>query len=45
MKKKKNRFFLFCCSLWPGAGELYLGFMKTGLSLLGIFALSVVVVS
>lgn len=45
MRKKKNRFLLFCCSIWPGAGEMYLGFMKMGLSLLAIFSLSVVVVS
>ncbi|MCM1040733.1 MAG: hypothetical protein NC314_13510 [Roseburia sp.] len=45
MRKKKNRFLLFCCSFCPGAGELYLGFMKMGLSLLLIFALSVMFVS
>lgn len=39
MKKKKNRFLLFCFSLLPGAGEMYLGFMKTGVSLLSIFAI------
>lgn len=41
MKKKKNRFLLFCFSLLPGAGEMYLGFMKTGVSLLSIFAVGV----
>lgn len=41
MKKKKNRFLLFCFSFLPGAGEMYFGLMKTGLSLLGIFAVSV----
>ena len=44
MKKKKNRFFLFCFSFIPGAGELYLGFMNMGLSLLLTFALLVVVI-
>lgn len=39
MRKKKNRFLLFCCSFIPGAGELYLGFMNMGLSLLFAFAL------
>lgn len=34
MKQKKNRFLVFLCSLLPGAGEMYLGFMKMGLSLL-----------
>lgn len=37
MKRKKNRFLTFLCSLVPGAGEMYMGFMKMGLSLLTIF--------
>lgn len=37
MKRKKNRFLTFLCSLIPGAGELYMGFMKMGLSLLILF--------
>ena len=37
MKRKKNRFLTFLCSLVPGAGEMYMGFMKMGLSLLIIF--------
>lgn len=41
MRKKKNRFLLFCFSLLPGAGEMYLGFMKTGISLLSVFAICV----
>lgn len=41
MKKKKNRFLLFCFSFLPGAGEMYFGLMKTGISLLSIFAVSV----
>ena len=44
MRKKKNRFILFCCSCIPGAGELYLGFMNMGLSLLLTFALLTVIV-
>lgn len=44
MRKKKNRFLLFCCSFIPGAGELYLGFMNMGLSLLMSFALLTVIV-
>lgn len=39
MRKKKNRFLLFCFSFLPGAGEMYFGFMKTGISLLSIFAI------
>ena len=37
MTKKKNRFLTFCFSLLPGAGEMYLGFMKQGVSLMGMF--------
>lgn len=37
MKRKKNRFLTFLCSLVPGAGEMYMGFMKMGLSLLIAF--------
>ena len=39
MRRKKNRFLLFCCSLMPGAGEMYLGFMKMGSSIMASFAL------
>lgn len=45
MKKKKNRFLLFLCSLVPGAGEMYLGFMKMGVSILLGFMLSIAVVA
>lgn len=41
MKKKKNRFLLFCFSFLPGAGEMYYGFMKTGVSLLALFAFTI----
>ena len=30
MTRKKGKFLTFCCSLIPGAGEMYLGFLKTG---------------
>ena len=40
MQKKKSRFWLFIWSLVPGAGHMYLGFMKMGISLmLGFMAL------
>jgi len=39
MTKKKNRFWTFCCSLIPGAGEMYMGFMKMGISLMSLFVL------
>lgn len=45
MRKKKNRFLVFCFSFIPGAGELYLGFMNMGMSLLFAFAVSMIFVS
>lgn len=41
--KKKNRFLTFCCSLMPGAAEMYMGFMKMGLSLMVLFFLFILV--
>lgn len=41
MKKKKSRFWLFLFSLFPGAGHMYLGFMRMGLSFMFGFMLSV----
>ncbi|SFB71739.1 hypothetical protein [Butyrivibrio sp. YAB3001] len=34
---KKNRFFTFIFSFCPGAAEMYLGFMKNGVSMMAIF--------
>ena len=39
MTRKKNRLFTFCCSLLPGAGEMYLGFFKHGISVMSLFFL------
>ena len=39
--KKKSRFLTFCFSLLPGAGEMYMGFMRTGVSLMLLFFLSI----
>lgn len=39
MTKKKNRFWTFCFSFIPGAGEMYMGFMKMGISLMSLFVL------
>ena len=39
MTKKKSRFLTFFCSLIPGAGEMYLGFLKQGISIMCMFAL------
>ncbi len=39
MIKKKSRFLTFCFSCMPGAGHMYMGFMKQGISLMvGFFA-------
>ncbi|MGO5051483.1 hypothetical protein ACTQ6A_03035 [Lachnospiraceae bacterium LCP25S3_G4] len=37
MTKQKRGFWLFIFSLLPGAGELYMGFKKQGLSIMTIF--------
>lgn len=34
---KKNALFAFVCSLVPGAGEMYMGLMKQGVSLMTMF--------
>ncbi len=40
MIRKKNGFLTFCFSLLPGAGEMYMGFMKMGVSLMSLFFLT-----
>lgn len=45
MKNKKNRFWSFVFSLCPGAGHMYMGFMKMGLSFLLGFMISIALVS
>ena len=37
MNMQKKGFLLFLCSLIPGAGELYMGFKKRGVSMMAIF--------
>ncbi|WP_455717142.1 hypothetical protein [Anaerosporobacter sp.] len=37
MIQKKSKFWTFCFSLIPGAAEMYMGFMKMGLSLMTVF--------
>lgn len=41
MKKKKSKFWLGVFSLVPGAGEMYLGFMKMGVSLMLMCGLTI----
>lgn len=44
MQRKKSRFLLFIFSFIPGAGEMYLGFMKMGVSLMLIFGILATIV-
>ncbi|MBQ2800619.1 MAG: hypothetical protein IJF03_04450 [Lachnospiraceae bacterium] len=37
MKRKKSRFWSFVLSFLPGCTEMYMGFMKTGISLMALF--------
>ena len=39
-QKKKSRLFTFICSLLPGTAEMYMGFMKNGVSLMLLFFIS-----
>lgn len=41
--KKKSRFLTFCFSLLPGAGEMYMGFMRAGLSLMLLFVFAIMI--
>jgi hypothetical protein len=41
MNKNKSGFVTFICACIPGCGEMYLGYMKRGLSICGLFWLFV----
>lgn len=43
MRQKKNKFFTFIFSFLPGAAEMYMGFMKTGMSIMAVFFLCIMV--
>ncbi len=45
MRQKRGKFTTFLCSLIPGAAEMYMGFMKKGISMMAIFILCIVVPS
>jgi TM2 domain-containing membrane protein YozV len=45
MTKKKGSFLTFCFSLLPGAGQMYMGFMKRGISLMSFFFLLIFLAS
>ena len=34
---RKSRLFSLLCAFWPGAGEMYLGLMRRGLTLMTVF--------
>ena len=36
---KKSRFLSFVFGMIPGAGQMYLGYLKRGVSLMGLFGL------
>lgn len=42
-QQKKGKFFTFIFSFLPGAAEMYMGFMKQGVSLMALFLLSLVI--
>lgn len=39
-QQKKNKLYTFIFSLIPGAAEMYMGFMKNGISLMALFFIS-----
>ena len=41
-QQKKSKFFTFMFSFLPGAAEMYMGFMKQGISLMALFSVSIV---
>lgn len=42
-QQRKNKFFTFIFSFMPGAAEMYMGFMKCGVSLMGLFFASFII--
>ncbi len=45
MRMKRSKFITFVFSLVPGAGHMYMGFMKTGISLMTAFTLIIFLAS
>lgn len=45
MRQKKSGFFRFVFSFMPGAAEMYMGFMKNGVSLMALFLASIMIPS
>ena len=42
-QKRKNKFFTFIFSFLPGAAEMYMGFMRKGMSIMTLFFASIAV--
>ncbi len=42
-QQKKGKFFTFVFSFMPGAAEMYMGFMKNGVSLMALFMVSLMI--
>lgn len=42
---KKSKFLTFICALVPGAGQMYLGLLHRGVSIMGVFFLAVALTS
>ena len=42
-QQKRGKFFTFVFSLIPGAAEMYMGFMKKGVSLMALFLVSIMI--
>lgn len=40
---KKSGFLTFCCAFVPGAGQMYQGYMKRGLSLISFFCIGIMI--
>lgn len=45
MIRKKSGFLTFCFAFIPGAGQMYMGYMKRGVSLMTAFSLSILFAS
>jgi hypothetical protein len=45
MNANKNGFLTFLCACVPGAGQMYYGYMRRGLSILAVFALNMALTS
>ena len=42
-QQRRNGFFTFIFSFMPGAAEMYMGFLKQGVSIMAIFLLGIAI--